>query len=55
MFAIGGVWCLQGLKMAPGQLNQGFMVGDWHWALYGLILILFGIGQIVWSNSRPKG
>ncbi len=54
MIFVGGVWLLQGLHMAPGPLNAGFMVGDWHWALYGAILALFGVGQVVWSNSRVK-
>ena len=52
---IGGVWALQGLKMAPGALNQGMMVGDWHWTLYGAILALVGICQAIWSNTRQKG
>jgi hypothetical protein len=28
------------------------MVGDLHWTLYGAIIALFGIGQVVWSNTR---
>ncbi len=53
MFA-GGVWTLQGLHMAPPPFNGGFMIGDWHWALYGGILFLFGVGQVVWSNTRAR-
>jgi hypothetical protein len=30
----------------------GFMVGDRHWVLYGAILALLGIGQVIWSNTR---
>ena len=49
MTAIGGVWILQGLNLA---FRVGFMVGDRHWTLYGAILALFGIAQIIWSNTR---
>jgi hypothetical protein len=49
---MGGVWVLQGINMAPGPLNRGFMVGDKHWALYGAILLLVGLGQLIWSNTR---
>jgi hypothetical protein len=31
---------------------RGFMVSDWHWTLYGVILALFGVGQVIWSNTR---
>ena len=49
MMAIGGIWMLQGLNLA---FKQGFMVGDPHWTVYGAILALFGIGQVIWSNTR---
>jgi len=49
MIAMGGVWILQGLNLA---FRVGFMVGDKHWVLYGAILALFGIGQVIWSNTR---
>jgi hypothetical protein len=49
MVAAGTVWILQGLNLA---FRVGFMVGDLHWTLYGAILALFGIGQVVWSNTR---
>ncbi len=49
MVAMGTVWMLQGLNLA---FRVGFMVGDKHWTLYGAILALFGIAQIVWSNTR---
>jgi hypothetical protein len=28
------------------------MVGDYHWTVYGAILALLGVGQVVWSNTR---
>jgi hypothetical protein len=50
MVAAGVVWMLQGLNLA---FRVGFMVGDKHWTVYGAILALIGIGQVVWSNTRP--
>ena len=52
MVALGGVWMMQGLGIGPSAIMRGFMVGDWHWTLYGSILALVGIGQVVWSNMR---
>jgi hypothetical protein len=49
MIAMGCVWMLQGLNLA---FRRGFMVGDYHWTIYGAILALVGIAQIVWSNTR---
>ena len=56
MIAMGVIWMLQGLNLAfNGPMMGGqpsFMVGDSHWVLYGAILALFGIGQVIWSNTR---
>jgi hypothetical protein len=49
MVAGGIVWMLQGLNLA---FRKGFMVGDKHWVVYGAILALIGIGQVVWTNAR---
>jgi hypothetical protein len=49
MVAMGIVWMLQGLNLA---FRVGFMVGDYHWTIYGAILALVGIGQVIWSNTR---
>jgi hypothetical protein len=49
MVAMGTVWMLQGLDLA---FRVGFMVGDKHWTVYGAILALFGIAQVIWSNTR---
>ena len=54
MVFFGGVWTLQGLNMAPPPFNGGFMIGDPKWTLYGVILALFGIGQVVWSVTRRR-
>jgi len=51
MIAAGTVWILQGLNLA---FRVGFMVGDRHWTVYGAILALVGIGQVVWSNTRQN-
>jgi hypothetical protein len=49
MVLMGIVWMLQGLNLA---FRVGFMVGDMRWTLYGAILALVGIAQVVWSNTR---
>lgn len=49
LMAMGTVWILQGLNLA---FRVGFMVGDRRWVVYGAILVLFGIAQVVWSNTR---
>ena len=49
MILAGIVWILQGLNLA---FRVGFMVGDYHWTIYGAILALVGIAQVVWTNSR---
>lgn len=53
---MGSVWMLQGLGIGPSAILQGFMVNDIHWTIYGALLALFGIGQVVWTNTRrPSG
>ena len=49
---MGSVWMMQGLHVGPPAIMRGFMVSDWHWTLYGAILALFGVGQVIWSNTR---
>jgi len=49
MIVAGSIWILQGLNIA---FRHGFMVGDYHWTIYGAILALVGIGQVIWSNTR---
>jgi hypothetical protein len=49
MIMAGSVWMLQGLNLA---FRVGFMVGDKHWTVYGAILALVGIAQLIWTNSR---
>jgi hypothetical protein len=49
LIAMGIVWILQGLNLA---FRVGFMVGDYHWTIYGVILALIGVAQVIWSNTR---
>jgi hypothetical protein len=49
---MGGIWILQGLNLAWGTLSRSFMQGDQHWALYGAIVLVIGICQVIWSNTR---
>ena len=51
MICLGGVWILQGFNIA---FLDSFMAGDPKWALFGAILALFGIGQVIWSNPRGR-
>lgn len=49
MLVTGVVWMLQGLDVA---FRVGFMVGQKRWVVYGAILALVGIAQVIWSNTR---
>jgi hypothetical protein len=49
MILMGIVWILQGLNLA---FRVGFMVGDYHWVIYGAVLALVGIGEVIWCNIR---
>ena len=51
LVCMGGIWILQGLDLA---FKVGFMVGDRHWVVYGAILALVGVAQVVWSNTRQS-
>jgi hypothetical protein len=51
MILMGTVWILQGLNLA---FRVGFMVGNFHWTIYGALLALVGIAQVAWSNTRQS-
>jgi hypothetical protein len=51
MILAGTIWILQGLNLA---FRVGFMVGDYHWTIYGAILALVGVAEVVWSNTRQR-
>jgi hypothetical protein len=56
--ALGTVWILQAFDIAfnapivPGGAVS-FMVNNHQWAVYGAISVLIGVGQVIWSNTRP--
>jgi len=49
MMAMGGIWILQGLNIA---FLDSFMADQIEWSVYGALLALVGLAQIVWSNTR---
>ncbi len=51
LVCMGGVWILQGLNI---YFRVGFMVGDRQWVGWGVLAVLIGLGQVVWSNTRPR-
>ena len=52
MIFMGSIWFMQGLHIGPAAILHGFMDGDIHWTLYGAILAVVGVAQLVWSNTR---
>ena len=51
---MGGIWIMQGLNLAWGALARSFMQGDQHWAMYGAIVLIIGVCQVIWSNIRQR-
>ena len=49
MICMGGIWILQGLNIA---FLDSFMANDRQWVLWGAVLAVVGVGQVVWSNTR---
>ncbi|HEY3796846.1 MAG TPA: hypothetical protein VGL58_00705 [Caulobacteraceae bacterium] len=49
---MGSVWIGQALHVGPAFIMRGGMVSNPQWALWGTILALFGVGQVIWSNTR---
>ena len=52
MIFMGSIWVMQGLNVGPKAILRGFMVSDIHWRIYGAILAVLGVGQVLWSNMR---
>jgi hypothetical protein len=48
LLLVGGVWFLQGINVLPGS----FMTGQTKWAVYGGLLLVAGIGLLIWANHR---
>ena len=44
----GGTFFLQGINVLPGS----YMTGDPQWAINGGIMIIVGIGLIIWAQRR---
>jgi len=44
----GGMFFLQGINVLPGS----YMTGDPQWAINGGIMIVVGIGLIIWAQRR---
>jgi hypothetical protein len=53
LVVMGGIWILQGLNLAWGPLARSFMQNDRHWAVYGAVLAVVGLGLIAWAYSKP--
>jgi hypothetical protein len=51
MIWFGCVWILQGLGIA---FLDSFMANQIQWSVYGAILAVLGVGQVVWSNTRKR-
>jgi hypothetical protein len=47
----GGTFFLQGINVLPGS----YMTGDPQWAINGGILIVIGIGLLIWARRKNKG
>jgi hypothetical protein len=50
MMLFGTTWFLQGINILPGS----FMTGDLHWAVYGGIAIILGVGVLVKANRMRR-
>ena len=44
----GGVFFLQGINVLPGS----YMTGDPQWAINGGIMIVVGVGLILWARRQ---
>ena len=44
----GGTFFLQGINILPGS----FMTGDSQWAVNGAVMIVIGLGLMLWVNRR---
>jgi hypothetical protein len=49
MMTFGVIWILQGLGIA---FLDSFMANDRQWAVWGTLLALFGLANVIWANTR---
>lgn len=54
MIGMGSIWVMQGLGRGPAAIMQGFMVNDIRWTIYGAILAVVGVAEIVWAVTRNR-
>ncbi|HEX3700153.1 MAG TPA: hypothetical protein VHV27_05705 [Phenylobacterium sp.] len=47
---MGIVWFLQGIGVLPGS----FMSGQVRWAVYGGVMVVFGLAVLFWARRRPS-
>ena len=47
---VGGTFFLQGINVLPGS----YMTGDPQWAINGGIMIVIGIGLLIWARRKNK-
>ena len=45
---------IRGVNTNIAFLEGSFMAGDPQWALWGALLLLFGVGQVAWSATRKR-
>jgi hypothetical protein len=48
LILVGGIFFLQGVNVLPGSS----MTGDPQWAINGGIMIVVGIGLLVWARRK---
>jgi hypothetical protein len=44
----GCIWSLQGINILPGS----FMTGQTKWAIYGVVMVIAGIGLLIAAKRR---
>ena len=47
---VGIVWIGQGIGLIPGS----FMTNDIKWAVIGAVMLVVGVGLIVWDTRRRR-
>ena len=47
---VGCVWLLQGINIIPGS----FMTGQTKWAVYGGLLLVVGVGLLIFANRSAR-